>query len=362
MFVSDPTRCRVVLAVVAYGVTERLTACLEALVSHSAEIDFGVVCVVNRRGHDAEPVEGLPAGIRVVTPSTNLGWPGGLHAARAEAAGADHLVWVQDDMVVLDGWLDALVDAADANPGAGAFGSVGVGDDGMPDAFSAGAALPVDDIDLWNDTDTTRDRLPEEPTVFDWVTSKGMLVRLAAWDEVGGPDPALFPLNHVDKEFCSHLRCHGWTSMLVPDARLRHAGNSSSPGPLRWFLPGWRSAGLNERWAGPLGALGTGNAAEVDHPCRRDERRDVAEASLAATEEAARMIVPFNRYAKALLAEREAALGEREAARVAADARTRAVAAERDAALAAIEEIRRSTSWRLTKPIRAIGGLRRRTR
>ena len=91
--------------------------------------------------------------------------------------------------------------------------------------------------------------------MLDWVTSKGCLTRTAAFDEVGGPDPRLWPLNHVDKDYCTHLRCHGWDVALVPDARLRHHGSQSSPSAFREFLGEWRDAWFDERWAGAVGAL-----------------------------------------------------------------------------------------------------------
>lgn len=366
MFRTVPP-ARVECAVVAYGITDRLVACLESLMSHRSATDFTVTCVVNPTGRAAEDLSRLPTGIRVVTPESNLGWAGGLHAAR-EGSEAELLAWVQDDMVVLDGWLDALVEAADDLPRAAVLGSVGVDEQGHAGDYAAGRAFPVDEIDGWNATDTTRTALPDAPTVYDWVTSKGMLARLTAWDEVGGPDPRLFPLNHVDKDYCAHVRCHGWDVVLVPGARLRHAGNSSAPGPLRRFLPRWQAARLNARWGGPLAALAGEAVGTVPHECADRLDGGAARAEQLAGQQATLLLVPFNRFVRDIETDlREqltAALQEGERARrsdEAARAALEIASAERDELARALELTRATLSWRITAPLRSVrGGMTRR--
>lgn len=330
MFIPAPGRARVDLAVVAYGVNERLTDCLASLVQHESSIGFTVTCVLNPESPEELPPPALPDGIRVVRPASNLGWAGGLHAAR-EGLDAEYLVWIQDDMVVLPGWLDALVAAADTHPDVAAFGSVGVDERGVPDAIAAGSAEPLDRIDEWNATDTTREHLPEAVTRYDWVTSKGMLARVSAWDEVGGTDPRLFPLNHVDKDYCSHLRCHGWGVALVPGARLHHAGSRSAPGELRQFLPGWQADRLNQRWAAPLGQLASGARPPVPHECA--SWRTLQDVELLAGREASIMLVPFSRVMSGRVRD--------------SDAETRRILAEREALISTL-------SWRITTPLRAV--------
>lgn len=390
--IDDGPDVRVSIGVVAFGVTERLLACLDSLRRHESSTSFAITCVVNPSGQGSEPIDQIGSGVRVVTPPTNLGWAGGLHAARAVApATAEYFVWVQDDMRVADGWLDALLAAADAHRDAAAFGSVGVDDAGRPVLFSAGMAEPADRMDLWNDTDRTPESLPSAPSRFDWVTSKGLLTRLDAWDEIGGTDPTLFPLNHVDKVYCAHLRCHGWQVMLVPDARLHHAGNRSAPGPMRTFLVGWRSAILDARWGGPLQKLGTGNAASVDHECApwRLVQGDALSAEIERIVglEAARMLVPFNTSARELrdqlqaqladLHEQHAQLEAEFAARAEATAKQTAALKARRAELKSrvrmlrrrarsaesrVAALERSSSWRITRPLRAVSRGLRRTR
>jgi GT2 family glycosyltransferase len=284
------------LAVVTLGTPARLWSCLAALREHESHHPFTVGVVVNADTVDGSVREAaFPDDVAVAKVATNLGWPGGLHAARA-LTDAELFVWVQDDMVPEPGWLDALVDAADAHPGAGALGSVRVDATGRVVLHNAGPATPHDAVERWNDADTTPETLPAGVTAYDWVTSKGLLTRSAVFDEVHGPDPRLWPLNHVDKEFCTHLRAHGWDVALVPDARLQHAGSQSAPTPFRAFLAHWREPWLNERWSGVVAALAQrppGSREPVEHPCA-DWMADGSVAEVVGAE-AARMVVPLSR-------------------------------------------------------------------
>jgi len=361
VFVTSNRRVRVSLGVVALGTPERLWRCLEALREHESRHDFTVVLVVNSDTPDGPAREvALPDGLAVAWEPANLGWAGGLHRARAHTD-AELLVWVQDDMLPEPGWLDALVEAAEAHPQVGAFGSVRVDEHGVLLLHNAGDAVPYDAVERWNDSDTTADRPPTAVTAYDWVTSKGLLTRAAVFDEVGGPDPRLWPLNHVDKEYCTHVRAHGWDVALVPGARLRHGGGLSAPSPFRAFLAHWREPWLNQRLAPTVAALAGQRSARVPHECTdwRDGSTDPVAAAVGA--EASRMLVPLARAhatrdadieARALHFEHHHGVAERARAE-AEEERDRAQRRVRRLR-ARLREQERSLSWRLTRPLRAL--------
>lgn len=368
MFVPFDRSVRVSLGVVTLGVPARLRGCLDALVAHESRHDFTVAVVVNADAPVGSTVPEVPTGVRVLSPAGNLGWSGGLHLARS-ATDAELVVWVQDDMVPEPGWLDALVAAADAHPEAGVFGSVRVDEHGTPIRHNAGDARPADRVAEWSSTDRTEEELPDEVTAYDWVTSKGLLTRTSVFDELGGPDPRLFPLYHVDKDYCTHARCHGYDVVLVPGARLWHAQSQSSAPELRAFVAAWRDPVFDARWAQPLRRLEGTSAGRVDHPCRdwQAAARDEADPQVTAAVglEASRMLVPYMRER-----ERAAAALHAQAAEVHGAAQ-RAVADATEAHAAAVAEARRleerlrraenelerlrsSRSWRVTGPLRSV--------
>lgn len=325
MFVAAGSDARVAIVVVAYGSPERLRTTVALLVAHDSRHAFEVHVVANpdtRAGHP--DVSWLPPGVAAHLPDMNLGWAGGLHLARA-AITTEYMAWMQDDAQPRAGWLDALVAAADAHPEVAAFGAYSVDDAGRPDGVAAGSAVPPRDVDLWNETDTHRESLPSAVTTYDWITSKGSLHRLSAWGDVGGPDPRQYPLNHVDKEYSTHLRAHGWSVALVPGARLDHAGSQSSPGVFRGFINGWQADEFNATWGALAEAIGSGIVGPIKHVCHGPWT--TAEVERACGVEASRALVPLAKF----------------------------VVAQRDDELARLtSKFEESTSWRLTAPLRAL--------
>lgn len=341
---------RVALVVVALGRTERLLRCLRSLVSHESMVPFSIVCVLNPLesaplgdGAAAEIDQQLDAmGVPVIEPRLNLGWSGGLHEGR-RAIDVELFAWMQDDMEVLPGWLDALAGAADENPQVGAFGSVRVDREGVVQLFNGGWAVP-DDLLRWSSTDTTLQQRPVGVQRLDWVTSRGLLVRTRAWDEVGGSDPSLYPLTYVDLDFCTHLRAHGWGVALVGDATVWHAHNQSAPGLMREYLNDRLTPRVQQRWSAVVSALPQGAAATQPHSCTRDRADDVPGW---AAREATDIVVQFSRWVE----------GRRSADR----AEITALSADLDAAVmdahgarAELAELRASRSWRITAPLRAL--------
>jgi GT2 family glycosyltransferase len=337
VFANFDRDVRVSLGVMTLGAPDRLRGCLDALRTHESRHDFTVAVVVNADTPDGVPrAVAAPEGVLVDPAGVNLGWSGGLHRARKHTD-AELFVWVQDDMVPEPGWLDALVDAADAHPEIGGFGSVRVDPEGRPVPPNAGSAAPHDAVEKWNDTDSATEWLAPEVTIHDWVTSTGFLTRTAAWDELGGTDPRFWPVTHGDKDYCTHLRCHGWDVGLVSAARVRHAGSQSAPTSFRAFIAHWREPWFNQRWAASVAALEGRSSARVDHLCAEWRQLRLDPVAAAAAAEASRMVVP--------LARAEAATNEELRAHAAhlADALTKL-----SAHVATLEPLLAETSTRVT--------------
>lgn len=357
MFTPHSTPAPVAFALVSLGDHARVRECLTALIAHEARTAFHVIWVVNASGLEPTDPPDAPDGVLVVPLATNLGWSGGLHIARASASG-EFLAWVQDDVFLEPGWLDAMIETSDAHPDIGVFGSLICNGAGVPTGVQGGFTPPDLPVAHWNATDRTLEALPTSVEARAWVTSGGLFTRLSVWDEVGGPDPALWPLNHVDKDYCTHVRAHGHAVGLVPNARVRHDRNATGALPLRQYTGSRYGEILDRRWSHAVSAMGPVEARAVDHECSPWRGDDALAGAVQASQAmATRLLLPYLRWAEeSYAAQRASALAEQEAA---LNARHAAELARREAELIdrhsrQLTAISQTVSWRVTAPLRAV--------
>ncbi|MCA9921511.1 MAG: glycosyltransferase, partial [Anaerolineales bacterium] len=97
--------------------------CLKAVFAHSGEQLLEVICVDNA-SHDASATlirDNFPQ-VTVLSQPVNLGFAGGVNTG-LRAANGDMLILLNQDCMVQSGWLDALIEAAAANPALGIVGA-----------------------------------------------------------------------------------------------------------------------------------------------------------------------------------------------------------------------------------------------
>ncbi len=221
----------------------RTTAALDAALASATSQRLAIVCVLN----SSTPVAGLERpGVTVVQAGLNLGWAGGL--VFGAALGESPLLWfLQDDLLVEPDTLDALVAALDES--LGLVTPLVVDEGGMVPVASCGGVIAADG--------TLASWLPAEPTApaslpdlasLSYVPSRGMLVRRAAFDAAGGPDPRLYPVQFVDVDFCHRVRAAGFGTALTVDARVRHAGSAATPSGFAQFLHSRNAERFIRRW------------------------------------------------------------------------------------------------------------------
>jgi cellulose synthase/poly-beta-1,6-N-acetylglucosamine synthase-like glycosyltransferase len=171
----------------------------------------------------------------------NAGFGGGSNWAARHARG-QYLVFLNDDTSVGEGWLQALVSSAEAEPTAAAVGSVAVDPSGRiqeagrvmwRDGASHGIArgVPIDAAALRGAREV------------DYCSACALLVRRSAWDAVGGFDERYFPAYYEDADLSLEFHRRGWPVLCASDSRVQHHTSSSSSLLWRRFL-GLRNHGL----------------------------------------------------------------------------------------------------------------------
>lgn len=214
---SDPV---VSVIVVTARDGARLARCLETVQRAEPELPLELIVVLNA----ADP--GMDDAARAAAPDAQLvasdaplGFAGGTHLG-ADAARGRFLHVLHDDAIVEPGAISALVQALEAEPRAGAAGSMLVDPDGQAEQACGWA--------LWRDGRTGPAPLPAELAPVDYCSSASLMVRADAWRAVGGFDEELHPAQFVDVDLAMRLRASGRLVIGAPQSRVRHASGGST--------------------------------------------------------------------------------------------------------------------------------------
>ncbi|RMI03679.1 glycosyltransferase [Cellulomonas triticagri] len=189
-------------------------------------------------GTDPEVADRLAAeaGGRVLRPGGNLGYGGGANAG-ARGAAQPFVVVANPDVVWEPGSLDALLDAAQRYPSAGALGPALLNEDGS--VYPSARELPsltqgvghavlgkVWPGNPWTRAYQRRQETAGTERVAGWLSGACLLLRREAFEAVGGFDESYF-MFFEDVDLGERLALAGWANVYVPSARVVHVGGVS---------------------------------------------------------------------------------------------------------------------------------------
>jgi O-antigen biosynthesis protein len=251
---AAPRAPRVSIVIPTLG-SPLLPRCLESLRRNiGPAIPHEIVVVAN--GPAAERSAGVtdlasPL-IRLVRSAANLGFGGGCNLGGAGSA-AEYLVFLNDDIEVVPGWLEALVETADRHSDVGAVGSLILFPDGTIQESGSIA---------WRDgsTQCISRGASLEANAYNFVrpvhyaSACSLLVRRAPWDALGGFDPAYFPAYYEDVDLCFGLARAGFRTLVQPRSQAIHRENASSSTPRRDYLVLRNRETFRRKWARELAA------------------------------------------------------------------------------------------------------------
>jgi GT2 family glycosyltransferase len=201
--------------IVNYCGRGRLGRCLDAISAAACETAYEVLVVDNASNDGSwDEAEGRP-GVRLIQNDENVGFGPACNQAAREACG-QHLVFLNFDCEPQDGWLDALVRAADHDPSAGAVQAVILHRDGMVN--TAGNELHYLGFSWAPHDETAPGGPPFEVTVG---SGAGLLVPRDRFEHVGGFWETMF-LYCEDTDLSWRLRLAGYRILVAPGARVLH--------------------------------------------------------------------------------------------------------------------------------------------
>lgn len=216
--------------VLAYGDEPYLVDCVDALLA-SEKVDVEVVLVDNGANAEALRAAASRPGVRLQTPSANLGYAGGCNTG-ARAASAPVLAFVNSDAIVEPGCLTALARAVSPPPVGLATASLRLAQ--SPDTLNS-AGNPVHFLGFsWAGGYGEAADRHRSPAPVASVSGATFAVRREVWNDLGGFDEVYFAYGEdVDLS----IRCweRGYRVVFVPDAVSLHHYEFSR-NPLKYYL------------------------------------------------------------------------------------------------------------------------------
>lgn len=250
----EPAAPRASIVVSAWKSAPRLLRCLGSIAERRAETAFEVVVAVNEPTPDLlAELEAHVQGARVISFPVNLGF-GPLCNRGAAAGRGEFVVLLNDDLEVEPGWLDKLVEVADADPVVGAVGGANYDPDGTLQEL--GAIIWADGLTTMVDEDVVRrleDRVDfSKPRRVDYCGAAAFLVRRSTWDALGGFDEGYYPAYFEDVDLCLRIAQLGQSVMIQPQSRVVHHRGSSSTTSFREYVAAGNRGRFLERWTSLL--------------------------------------------------------------------------------------------------------------
>jgi GT2 family glycosyltransferase len=228
---------RVAVVIVNYKSYSDLRQCLPALAGQACAV------VVVDHATTADAADALAREypwVHLVPVPVNDGFAAGVNRG-ARATRSDYLLLLNPDSLPEPDLCAALAGWLDRHPGVGAVGPRITNTDGtvqasarrFPDFTTAIAGrsswltrvLPRNPLSRHNLPGM--DAGPGEVMDVDWVSGACMMVRRAAFDEIGGMDEGFF-LYWEDADFCRRLAAAGWRTQYWPAVSVLHTASGSS--------------------------------------------------------------------------------------------------------------------------------------
>ena len=218
-----PTQRSVKVSIVipVFNKAEFTLQCLRSLIS---EIDFNEceVIVVNNASTDqtGELLHHFKDYIEVVNNEDNHGFVDACNEGAAAAKG-EFLLFLNNDTVVLPGWLKELLATFQNHSDVGVVGSLFLYPDGL--VQEAGSIV-------WSNGDafhygwggSPEDRRFVFARDVDYVSGASLLIRKNLFEQIGGFDRRYAPAHYEDADLCFSVRAAGYRVIYQPASRIVH--------------------------------------------------------------------------------------------------------------------------------------------
>ena len=221
------------VVVLGYRSARALERCLCALATHRSAHPFETIVVLNGSTGDVIEVADRHSEVTVVPSVANRGFAGGCNLGASRARGR-YLVFLNDDAVVTEGWLDGLMHMAGTVPHAGAVSSLIMDQQGEILEFGGGMDHLVPSA-LERGESQYRAELVG-PQLVAYASGCSLLVERDLFESLGGFDERFYPAYFEDADLSRRIWDAGRVVAVTPASIVQHRESHSTNRVLKEIL------------------------------------------------------------------------------------------------------------------------------
>ncbi|HXG56841.1 MAG TPA: glycosyltransferase family 2 protein [Vicinamibacterales bacterium] len=221
---------RLSIVIVNFNGHGHLERCLASLAEHPPQVPHEVVVVDNASTDGSADMARAAPHVRVIALPNNVGFSAGNNAG-IRATGGALILLLNNDTVVSEGAVDALVARLDAVPSAAVAGPRLIDGHGHTELSFGPMISPLAElrqkalVSLYargvGPVSRWVERVTREEQFVDWVSGACLLVRRDVAAAAGLLDERFF-LYTEDVDFCATVRAAGWKVLFTPAAVIVH--------------------------------------------------------------------------------------------------------------------------------------------
>ncbi|HUY65991.1 MAG TPA: glycosyltransferase [Acidimicrobiales bacterium] len=234
------------VVILGYRSAGALERCLNALAVHRSAHPFETIVVLNGSSGDVSEVAERHSEVTVVRSVANRGFAGGCNLGASRASGR-YLVFLNDDAVVTEGWLDGLVHMASTVPLSGAVASLVMDQKDRILEFGGGMDHLVPSA-----LERGKGRYRAElvgPQLVAYASGCSLLVERDLFDSLGGFDERFYPAYFEDADLSRRIWEAGRVVAVTPASVVQHIESHSTNWVLKEILYDASRGTFESKWS-----------------------------------------------------------------------------------------------------------------
>ena len=194
--------------------------CVRSIVETTKDLDYEIIIADDCSTDTTVDIEKYLPGVRVIRNERNLRFTLNCNNAVKYAKGK-YVALLNNDTVVMDGWMSSLVEVLERYPDVGLVGSKMTYPDGV--LQEAGCVIWRDGS-AWNIGKGLNPNLPQYNYLkeVDYVSGASFMFPKKVWDELMGFDERYAPSYCEDSDLAFQMRYNGYRVMYQPRSSLVH--------------------------------------------------------------------------------------------------------------------------------------------